>query len=446
MLNDRKITITTGRSRYEKSWRPQTLLLSELWERLRSPARGAETISEYLALPKSKQDDLKDVGGFVAGALAGDRRKAGAVAGRDVLTLDLDNIPNGATEAVCARVEALGCGYCIYSTRKHRPDAPRLRVLLPLDRTATADEYEPCARRMAELIGMDLADPSTFEASRLMYWPSCCADGQFVFYVGDKPMLSVDGLLATYTDWRDVSSWPVSPGAVAPQRLAAKQGDPVAKSGLVGAFCRVYDVPAAMDKFLAGIYDPTDVAGRYTFTGGSTTGGAVLYDEKKQAVEIHRCKIEAFLEVLEQLNGQHALVFYWFQHERYRLVDALAGSGLRVRVYQGAEDEEAWNAGEVDVLLAHPASCGYGLNLQRGGHHMVWFGFPNWALEIYQQACKRLHRQGQQFPVVSHLLVVQGGMDEDVVAALRQKGETQDALMTALRARIQMAKRVRKSD
>ena len=281
MLNDRKMTITTGRSRYEKSWRPQTLLLSELWERLRSPARGAETISEYLALTKSKQDDLKDVGGFVAGALAGDRRKAGAVAGRDVLTLDLDNIPNGATEAVCARVEALGCGYCIYSTRKHRPDAPRLRVLLPLDRTATADEYEPCARRMAELIGMDLVDPSTFEASRLMYWPSCCADGQFVFYVGDKPMLSVDGLLATYADWRDVSSWPVSPGAVAPQRLAAKQGDPVAKSGLVGAFCRVYDVPAAMDKFLPGIYDPTDVAGRYTFTGGSTTGGAVLYDDGK---------------------------------------------------------------------------------------------------------------------------------------------------------------------
>lgn len=167
--------------------------------------------------------------------------------------------------------------------------------------------------------------------------------------------------------------------------------------------------------------------------------GAV-YDENKQAIEIHRCKVEAFLEVLEQLQGQPVLVFYWFQHERDRLVDALAGSGLRVRVYQGAEDEQAWNAGEVDVLLAHPASCGYGLNLQAGGHHMVWFGFPNWALEIYQQACKRLHRQGQKFPVVSHLLVVKEGMDEDVVASLRDKGDTQDALMQALKARISRAK------
>lgn len=163
--------------------------------------------------------------------------------------------------------------------------------------------------------------------------------------------------------------------------------------------------------------------------------GAV-YDEDKNVVDIHRCKIEAFLEVVEQLHGQHALVFYWFQHERDRLLDALAGSGLRVRVYHGAEDEAAWNAGEVDLLLAHPASCGYGLNLQRGGHHMVWFGFPNWALEIYQQACKRLHRQGQQFPVVSHLLVVKGGMDADVVASLREKGDTQEALMQALKARI----------
>lgn len=168
--------------------------------------------------------------------------------------------------------------------------------------------------------------------------------------------------------------------------------------------------------------------------------GAV-YDEDKNPVEIHRCKIEAFLEVVEQLNGQHALVFYWFQHERDRLLDALAGSGLRVRVYRGDEDAVAWNAGEVDLLLAHPASCGYGLNLQAGGHHMVWFGFPNWALEIYQQACKRLHRQGQQYPVVSHLLVVKGGMDEDVVASLRDKGDTQEALMQALKARISKAKK-----
>ena len=200
MLYDRQITITVGASRRATQWQPQTMLLSELYTRLSVPARGAESLAEYLQMPKSQQDDLKDVGGFVAGTLNGPRRKAGAVTGRDVLALDLDNIPAGGTDDVLRRVEALGCGYCVYSTRKHMPSAPRLRVLLPLDRTCTADEYEPCARRMAELIGMELADPSTFEASRLMYWPSSCADGEAVYHFADKPMLSADGLGGGYAD------------------------------------------------------------------------------------------------------------------------------------------------------------------------------------------------------------------------------------------------------
>lgn len=281
MTNDRQITITVGASRNSIDWRPQSLLISELWERLRVPQRSTETMAEYLSMTKGQQDQLKDVGGYVAGTLNGTRRKASAVTGRDVITLDLDSIPNGQTAAVCARVEALGCGYCIYSTRKHRPDAPRLRVLLPLDRTCTPDEYEPLARRMAEIIGMDLADPSTFEASRLMYWPSCCADGQYVYYAADKPLLSVDGLLATYADWRDVASWPTHPGATPTARLAAKQGDPEGKPGVVGAFCRVYDIPAAMDTFLPGVYSETTNSDRYTFCQGSTYGGAVLYDGGK---------------------------------------------------------------------------------------------------------------------------------------------------------------------
>ena len=282
LTNDRQITISVGASRKAVNWQPQTLSLSELWERLRTPARGTETMMEYLSLPKGQQDEKKDVGGYVAGTLSGPRRKAGAVTGRDIITLDLDHIPSGAAGEVCARIASLGCGYCIYSTRKHMPSAPRLRVLLPLDRTCTADEYEPCARRMAVWIGMELCDPTTFEASRLMYWPSVCRDGEFLYYAEDKPLLSVDGLLATYADWRDLTSWPVVPGAVAPARLAAKQGDPLGKKGVVGAFCRVYDIEAAMAAYLPGIYTPVDASpGRFTFTGGSTTGGAVLYDNGK---------------------------------------------------------------------------------------------------------------------------------------------------------------------
>lgn len=210
------------------------------------------------------------------------------------------------------------------------------------------------------------------------------------------------------------------------------------------------DVPVALDakaqkaydklerEMLLELDDQTITAGSAAVLNGKLLqlcSGAV-YDAEGQAVQVHNCKIEAFLEVVEQLHGEHALVFYWFQHERERLLSALKPSGLRVRVYQGPEDEQAWNTGQIDILLAHPASCGYGLNLQAGGHHAIWFGYPNWALEIYQQANKRLHRQGQQYPVIAHHLVVQGGMDEDVIGALHDKGDAQEALMQALKARI----------
>lgn len=162
--------------------------------------------------------------------------------------------------------------------------------------------------------------------------------------------------------------------------------------------------------------------------------GAV-YDENRNIVPIHDCKIKAFLELLEGLNGQTALVFYSFQHDLVRIEKAVSGLGLRVRRLKGPQDEDDWNDGKVDILLAHPASCAYGLNLQKGGHHAIWFGL-NWSLELYQQANKRLHRQGQQEKVIIHHLVVEGGVDEDVISALGDKSSTQDRLMDALKARV----------
>jgi SNF2 family DNA or RNA helicase len=141
------------------------------------------------------------------------------------------------------------------------------------------------------------------------------------------------------------------------------------------------------------------------------------------------------MELVEGLNGQPALVFYNFQHDLIRIKKALTGSGLRVRELKTPQDEEDWNNRKIDILLAHPASAAYGLNLQQGGNHVVWFGL-NWALELYQQANKRLHRQGQTEKVIIHRLAVEGGVDEDVIAALEDKGVTQDKLMNALRARI----------
>ncbi|GHV36296.1 hypothetical protein FACS1894187_10670 [Synergistales bacterium] len=234
-------------------------------------------------MKKARQDDLKDTqGGYVCGTLSRPRRKADNVTGRDVITLDLDNIPSGGTEDVLRRVEGLGVGYCVYSTRKHHPVAPRLRILIPLDRTVTADEYEPCARKMAEYIALEMADSTTFEVARLMYWPSCCADSEYVYLWADKPFVSADGLLALYADWRNISLWPSLPGTQAFTRLAVKQGDPDAKTGVVGAFCRTYDIYRAMDELIPGIYEPVDnIPDRYTYLSGSTTGGAVIYDDGK---------------------------------------------------------------------------------------------------------------------------------------------------------------------
>lgn len=169
--------------------------------------------------------------------------------------------------------------------------------------------------------------------------------------------------------------------------------------------------------------------------------GAV-YDAEGSATEIHSCKIEAFTELIEQLSGQPALVFYNFKHDLSRLEAALSGTGLRVRRLNGPQDETEWNERKIDILLAHPASCAYGLNLQDGGNHVIWFGL-NWSLELYQQANKRLHRQGQTQKVIIHHLIVQGGRDEDVVSALQDKGATQESLIDSLKARIEKVKEER---
>ena len=279
MQSNREIKICTAGSRKATHWPKNVLLWSEFVSRLKTPVRSTETYESYLKMSKPRQAELKDVGGFVGGTFLNDRRKAGQVEGRDLVTLYLDNIPAGQTEDVLKRVGGLGCAAVVYSTRKHAGYAPRLRVIIPLDKTSTADQYEPVARKLAAMIGIELCDPTTFENTRLMYWPSCSCDGEYVYQVYDAPFCSLDGILGLYGDWTDVSQWPVAPGSEAIQkRQLAKQEDPTAKRGIIGAFCRTYGVIEAMDKFLPGLYEETAVPGRYTYTGGSTTGGAVIYD------------------------------------------------------------------------------------------------------------------------------------------------------------------------
>ena len=160
-----------------------------------------------------------------------------------------------------------------------------------------------------------------------------------------------------------------------------------------------------------------------------------IYDEDHQVHEVHGCKVEAFLELLESLRGKPVLVFYNFQHDRDRIRKALEGTGLRIRELRNTKDEEAWNRREVDVLLTHPASSAYGLNLQQGGNHVIWFGLT-WNYELYTQANKRLHRQGQSERVIIHHLVCTDTRDEDVMRALERKEDVQGWVLESLKARI----------
>lgn len=281
MNHDRSLTISTAGSRDALIWKPTMTTWSALAERLRVPQTGTESHAAYLRMTKAQQDRLKDVGGFLGGTLRRGRRKINEVTGRDLITLDLDAIPAGGTDAVLFDVDLLGVSACIYSTRKHDADHPRLRVILPLSRTITGEEYEPAARKAAEKLGLEKADPTCFRPNQMMYWPNVSADSEYIYEVYDKPLMDPDALLAEYADWHDARQWPALPGAKAePRAKGAKQQDPTEKEGIVGAFCRCYSITRAMDELLPGVYTPTDDPDRFTYAQGSTAGGALVYDDK----------------------------------------------------------------------------------------------------------------------------------------------------------------------
>ena len=159
------------------------------------------------------------------------------------------------------------------------------------------------------------------------------------------------------------------------------------------------------------------------------TGGAV-YDENRDAHRIHAAKLDALEDLIEAANGQPVLVYYGYQHELQRLMEKFP----QARQLSTAEDVKAWNAGQVPLMLAHPDSAGHGLNLQAGGHILVWYTLT-WSLEKYQQACARLHRQGQTRPVAVYHLVAEDTMDEQVMRILAKKEQRQEALIDAVRVR-----------
>ena len=280
MENSRKLVISEANNRLSKQWVTTEITWSEFVDRLGKPKVTAETLDEFLSYSKSKQDDIKDVGGFVGGKLKGNLRRSEAVESRSLITLDLDNLAYEDDTKIIKTLNGLGCAYVVYSTRKHQTTKPRIRVIFPLAEDVSADEYEPIARKVASFIGLRYCDPTTFQAVRLMYWPSHSTDSDYVFTYADKPMLDGKAVLNMYANWRDITTWPEVPNAQKlHQNMLKKQENPLEKEGMVGAFCRRFNIYQAIDEFLPGSYETCDMPDRLTFIGGSTTAGAIVYQD-----------------------------------------------------------------------------------------------------------------------------------------------------------------------
>lgn len=163
-----------------------------------------------------------------------------------------------------------------------------------------------------------------------------------------------------------------------------------------------------------------------------------IYDEERNVYPIHDIKLEALKEIIDDANGQPVLVAWTYQFDRDRIKEYL--KAYKPRELKTNKDIEDWNTGKVQVMLAHPASAGHGLNLQAGGHIIIWFG-QTWSLELYQQFNGRLYRQGQQSHVVINHLILQGTHDEDVIKALKSKDQKQNSLMNSVKAKIDKYKK-----
>ena len=280
---DKALDVALGNSRKTKTWKNKTLRWSELLERLKTTTRTPETVAEYKAMGRDQQSDIKDVGGFVGGHCNNGSRSD--IRHRSILCLDADF----ADADLWPDWDLLyGYAAAVYSTHKHTPEKPRLRLVIPLARDVSPDEYMAIGRRVAHTLGIDKFDDTSYQPQRVMYWPSTSQDGEFFFRFTDAPLLDPDAVLATYHDWRDVSSWPTSSReAAAPKKTASKLQDPLEKSGLVGAFCRAYyPIDEAIAAFVPA-YQPCDEPNRYTYTEGSTAAGVVIYEDGKFSYSFH---------------------------------------------------------------------------------------------------------------------------------------------------------------
>lgn len=272
------LTIAVGKSRFEKNWINKEVKWEQLKDKLRAAVRTPETVTDFHAFKKEAQDGIKDVGGFVGGSIIGQRRVAGNIPARSLLTLDFDN----ASPYLWSRFTLLyECAAALYSTHKHTVMQPRYRLVIPLLNPIEPDKYVPVMRKVAQDLGIEQVDPTCYQVHRLMYWPSAPIDGDFVFLEQEGKFLDADNVLSQYSDWRNANEWPYAKGE---KKIlhdnVKKQQNPKNKPGIIGAFNNVYGIGAVINAYLSDVYAPSGLEGRYTFKSGSTSSGAIVYNDE----------------------------------------------------------------------------------------------------------------------------------------------------------------------
>ncbi len=340
----RELNLCLGSSREAAVWRPVTMTLDELWDRLNKPVRTPETMAEYRAMPKAERDRVKDRGGFLAGTLKGNRRRKAEVLSRSMVALDGDSLRPGFLEDY-ARLAR----YCTltYTTHSHTPEAPRARLLFPLARDVSPEEFNAIARYLAADIGMDMMDPCSFELNQLMYWPTASADGEYICRRYEGPWLDPDAFLQAHPDWRDCAALPASPGERSAADRGRKQADPMEKEGIVGLFCRAYPIREAMETFLSDVYEETADENRWRYIPSESLPGVMVYDDRFvyshhasdpafgkllnafDLVRVHRFGDEdaqqSFQSMLEFVSGDPAVGALALQEREARALEDFAG-------------------------------------------------------------------------------------------------------------------------
>lgn len=274
----RKLPLCLGSGRQAAVWPPALMSIEEIWSKVENPVRTAETMEQYQKMTRPEREAVKDRGAFLAGTLKGTRRKRDEVLSRSMVTLDYDKL----TPAFFEDYERSHRFFTIlYTTHSHLPEAPRARLLIPLTRDVTPEEYNAIARYVAAEISMEMIDICSFKINQPMFWPNCSLDGQYIFRRYEGDWLDPDRYLTDHPSWHDYSSLPTAPAEKEDvTRQHKMQEDPLKKSGIVGAFCRAYTPQNVIAKYLSHVYAPSVKEGRYDYIPGEGSAGVVIYDDR----------------------------------------------------------------------------------------------------------------------------------------------------------------------